>query len=274
MPEICAGESVNQYVLRPLGIWLVDHVDYVRALFRHLLDTVACIGRPGGEGLVRRTTMYQLYFTGVDAIFVVASLALVIGAVIIVEALSLLTGIGNEDYLGTVMELVVVRELGPVMTALIVIGRSGSSITVELGNMRVGREVALLESLGIDLQRYLVLPRMVGVTIAIFCLCVVFDVVAVLGGYAVARMVAIDTPLLTFLEIVASHLTLTDLLISVVKTLLFGLVIATVSTYQGMAVHSVVTEVPQATRRSVVHSLVLVVLVDFALSLPLLLGVG
>ncbi len=262
---------MTEAVLRPLGAWALTEFRYGWALFRHLVRALVAFRRREGRAVVRRITLWQIYFTGVDAMPVVAGLALVLGAVIIAQALNLLTGTGNEDLLGLVMELVVIRELGPMMAAFIVIGRSGSSIAVELGNMRVGREVDLLESLGIDPFHLLVLPRMVGVATATFCLSMLFDLVAIVGGFCVAA-IAIDTPFSVFFQIIATKLSFIDLVIAGVKPALFGLLIATISTYQGMAVGSAITDVPQATRRAVVHSLVLCILADAVLTLAFFAG--
>ncbi len=225
------------------------------------MRTLAAIGHPAGGEVVRRTALYQIYFTGVDAVLVVVSLGLIIGGVVVVQALSILSGTGNEDFLGTLMELVIFREVGPLMAALIVIGRSGSSITVELGNMAVHRELDLLEAMGIDPYRLLVLPRLIGVVAATFCLCMLFDTVAVFGGFGVARL-ATEISVWQYARIVGWHLTFVDIGLGAVKTVTFGTVIATVSTWQGMAVGRAITEVPQATRRSVIHSLVLCFVVD------------
>lgn len=257
--------------MRATGTWGLAQARYARALHRHLVSALATIGRPEGYGLVRRTALDQIYFTGVGAIPVVAALALLLGGVISVQALSLLSGTGNEDFLGNLMQLVVFRELGPLMTAFIVIGRSGSAITVELGNMSVHRELDLLVTMGVDPARLLVLPRLVGVVAATTCLCLLFDTIAVLGGLVVAR-VALDVHLVAFLHIVGGHLTVPDLLLSLLKTVVFGAVIATVSTWHGMNVGRVVTEVPVATSRAVVHSLVLCLVVDTLLTVAFYAG--
>lgn len=258
--------SRESILFEPLGRWALGHLKYLWDLYRFLVRTLTQIGRRQGRSVVRRTTMYQIYFTGVDAIWVVSGLAVILGGLIIVQSLSFLAITTNEDLLGKVMEHVVIRELGPIMTAFIVIGRSASSITVELGNMVVDREVQLLRSMGISPHRYLVLPRMVGVASAIFGLCLIFDLVAILGGYLVARL-AISMPIGSYLYVVSSNVTLTDIAVSGLKTLVFATIIGTVSTFQGLSVKRAVTEVPQATRRCVIHSLVMIVIADGLLAL-------
>jgi len=245
----------------PVGQWALEQLGYGRELLRALSGALAAALSNEGGALVRRTTLYQIYFTGVDAVWVVAPLAAIIGGVIIAQTLTVLSGATAAVVLGKTIELVLIRELGPMMTAVIVIGRSGSAIAAELANMKVLGEIDLLESMGIDIYRLLVLPRLVGVTSAIFCLCLVFDVVAVLGGYAAAS-VAIDTPLGAFLEIVGGHLTVMDIATTGLKALAYGLAIATISCWQGLSVQGSTTEVPQATRRAVVHSLVVCIVAD------------
>ena len=253
------------WTVKRLGGAAVDLGRYASSLFRHLVRALTSGFERDGDAVVQRTTLNQVYFTGVDAVPVVASLASILGGLIILQSLSLLSATGNQDLLGTLMQLVVVRELAPVMTAFIVIGRSGSSITVELGNARVARELDLLDGMGIDLYRFVVWPRLIGVTAATFALTVVFAISAVLGGFGVASL-AIDTPFSAFFSIVSKSVTPIDLAVTGLKTVVFGLIVATVSTWQGMTVGRAITDVPQATRRSVVHSLLWVVVADAVLT--------
>ena len=253
------------------GAWGLRWAGYVAGLWRLLVRAVAAGLDPGPAWpLIRANTVRQVLFTGVEATWVVAALAALIGGLVIVQTLGFM-GVAGEQALGTVLELVVIRELGPVMTALIVIGRSGSSITVELGGMRVLGEMELLEAIGVDPARYLILPRMVGVTVAVVGLFVIFDLSALLGGYLVAAA-AFDTPFTTFLLLVGQRLSLVDVLGGLIKATVFGLVIAAVSTWQGLSVGGAITEVPQRTLRSVVHSIVAVVALDVLLTLVLYSG--
>ena len=152
------------------------------------------------------------------------------------------------------MQLVVVRVLGPLMTVLVVIGRSGAAITVELGNMRVAGEIDLLEQLGIDVARYVVLPRLVGVVLSVMVLALMFDVTAATSGF-VSAWLLIATPPSVFLDFASRHTAATDLVVTGLKTVACGVLVATISTWEGLSA-ATVTEVPQATRRGMVNGLV------------------
>ncbi len=250
---------------------MLDAAGYAAALYWHFVRALTAFGRREGTEVVRRAAAWQMYFTGVEAVPVVVGVALLVGSVIAVQSLAFLTGTGNEGLLGTVIQVVVIRELGPLVAAILVLGRSGAAIAVELGNMRVNRELELLSAMGIDPHRFVVLPRLGAAVLATMCLCLVFDVVAAAGGCAVARL-ALHLPVPDYLRIVGARLVPADLVLGLAKTALFGAAIATVSTWQGMAVGRAVTEVPQAASRAVIHGLVLCIALDAALSIAFYAG--
>ncbi|MCA9488976.1 MAG: ABC transporter permease [Myxococcales bacterium] len=237
-----------------VGAPAVGSARYLWALFRHLTRTLATFGRPEGRAVVRRVTYQQVLFTGAEAVPVVVAVASMLGAAITLQTLSYLSGAEAQSVLGPVMQLVVFRELGPLMTLLVIIGRSGGAITVELGNMRVAGEIELLEGLGIDVARYVVLPRVVGVVLSAMTLAVVFDVASATSGF-LAAWALISTPPSVFLEFASRHTAFTDLVVTMLKTVSCSLIVATISTYEGLSASSV-TEVPQATRRGMVNGLV------------------
>src|ERR671936_140218 len=107
---------------------------------------------------------------------------------VITRAGTQLPKVGAGGLLGNIIVVVVIRELGPLLTAFIVVGRSGTAVTTELGIMRVGQEAAALEHMGIRLMEFLVMPRLVGIIVSMLCLTLYFDAVAVLGGFMVAKV--------------------------------------------------------------------------------------
>ncbi len=252
--------------LRSVGKWGLDWLRYVRDLFRFFRRAVVVLlfaGTRSGS-VVSTNTLAQIKYTGIDALPVVTVLAALLGTAIVVQALSYLSG-GGGAVVGSLMDLLVIRELAPLMTAVIIIGRSGSAITVDLANMAVDGEIDLLQKMGIDPMHYLVVPRMIAVTYASLCLCVWFDLVCILGGYSLAAL-AIDTPGSVFLATLASSVSPVGVAIGLTKSAVFGLLIATISTWQGLNVRGRVTMVPVATQRSVVHCLVAAVLLDVVMT--------
>jgi phospholipid/cholesterol/gamma-HCH transport system permease protein len=216
-----------------------------------------------GADVIRSVTLRQVYYTAVQAVPVVSLLAVVFGAVIIFQTLSFFSA--GASVVGTLLDNVVIRELGPLFTAFIVIGRSGSAITVELGNLKTDGELELLQGLGIDPYRYIVIPRMIGVTIGVICLCILFDLVAMLGGYAFARL-TLQIPGAAFVFLIAQEITVLGVFSGLLKSAVFGLLISTVSCYHGLRVSDAVTSVPPATQQSVVYSLVLCVLANIVIT--------
>ena len=216
---------------------------------------------PSGRGEAFRVIARQVIFTGVDALPVVTFIALLIGLLVIIQAGTTLPLVGAGALLAHIVVVTIVRELGPLITAFIVVWRSGTAITTELGNMRVGREIDALEAMGISLIRFLVMPRLVGAIIAVVCLTVYFDVMAILGGFLVAK-IKLTIPLAVYIEDVEASLSFTDLYITVIKAVLFGFTIAIICSYHGLSVVSSSTEVPQQTTRAMLNTVTICLVLD------------
>lgn len=208
---------------------------------------------------VRLVFYRQVYFTGVQALFVVATIGLVLGLAIITQVSSLAGR--TTDLTGRILVWVVVRELGPLFAAIIVIARSGTAVAAELASMKVNDEVRYLRALGIPPARYLVMPRIAGLTASLLALLFFFVGTAVLGGLALAS-VLFDLPFRAQLDNLAATLSFFDLSISFAKGLIFGPIIAAAACYHGLRVGTSITEVPQVATRAVIDAMILVVLVN------------
>jgi phospholipid/cholesterol/gamma-HCH transport system permease protein len=207
----------------------------------------------------------QILFTGVDALPVVSAIALMLGLIVIIQAGIALPQVGAGAFLANIVVVALVRELGPLLTAFIVVGRSGTAMCTELGNMRVGQEIDGLEAMGISVVRFLVMPRMVGAIVAIICLTVYFDLVAVIGGFLVAK-VSLTIPFLVYLGEIEQALSIADVMITVVKSALFGLTIAVICCHHGLAVVGSSTEVPQQNSRAMLNTVAACLVVDIIVS--------
>lgn len=245
---------------------------FVGRILSLLWDVATCLfrGRRATMRSMRDIFVQQLYFTGVEAVPIVTGLAVLLGGVTIVQAATVLPRIGTSDFLGDVMVLVILRELAPLFTGFLVAGRTGSALATYLGTMKVNYEVDALESMGIDPVRFLVLPAVLGCIAAMICLSLLFTAVAILGGYAAALVLAkmfpavlgLDMPFLVFLSRTVQALAYLDLFVIVLKPMVFGLVIALLSCFNGLSLGISLHEVPQGTRRAVVQAFVAVVLID------------
>jgi phospholipid/cholesterol/gamma-HCH transport system permease protein len=185
-----------------------------------------------------------------------------LGLVVIGQTVSWLTRVGAINYLGSVMVIVVVRELGPLLTALLVLARIGSANVIELGTARALGEVEALEALGIDPVHYLVMPRVIGMAVGAFSLTVYLILGALISGYLWAFVQ--DVPLRPgdYFRQLAGALSGLDFAMLGVKTLAFGFIISIVTCYHGLAQPLRLEEVSYATVRAVAQSVIACVILD------------
>lgn len=201
----------------------------------------------------------QLFFTGVEALGIVAIFGLLCGALVITQITSLVGG--DSELTVKILIWTVVREVGPLFAAIIIIARSSGAIASELALMKTRNEMNSLTRMGIPPQDYLVVPRIAGVTLAVLALTIYFQIVAVAGGLAVSAMfqnVSYLDQVGRFLQTVK----LTEFLVVGIKGCLFGMAISTISCYNGMQAQPSVTEVPRVAIRAVLQSLLFVFTLD------------
>lgn len=207
----------------------------------------------------------QVYFSGLEALRIVLVTALIIGTVVVTQIVSIAGG-GAQSITGKVLVWVVVRELAPLLTGIIVAARSGTAIATELSQMKIAGELDYLESLGIPVANYLILPRLLGVASAVVALTVYFGGAAVLGGFLVLTL-GWQVPWEQYAQGLFSALTISELAASVGKSALFGLCIAAACCRQGLSVGRSVTQIPQAATRAVMQSLFLLFAIDGVVAL-------
>lgn len=230
-----------------------------------LLKSFLVEGRHGKKLLIK-TTFFQIYFTGIQALPIIITAGLILGTATIVELSTLLPKFGAGKYVNQLAVIVMVRELIPILTALIIIGRSGTAMATELGNMKLNREIELLDSLGINIDYFLVLPRLIGNMTAIICLTVIFNAVAICGGFLFAKIFTNVAGGIIFTELV-SAISYQDMIISLAKAFIFGWVISIVNCTQGLSVKKSFTEVPQVTTSGVVSSIIFCFICSIFISL-------
>ncbi|MEW6556241.1 MAG: ABC transporter permease [Elusimicrobiota bacterium] len=204
--------------------------------------------------IISGITKKQIYFTAIQALFLVSSVAVLFGAVIVIQSITQLPKWGAEKYIGKILVLVIIRELGPIFTALIVIGRSASAIATEIGNMSVANEIEALESMGIDPLEYILIPRLLGMSISIVLLTFYFNIVGILGGFLAANITA-DAAFTILFNNLINAITFVDIIVAFFKSLGFGIIISIIAVHQGLNVKLSLIEVPRAATKSVVHSL-------------------
>jgi phospholipid/cholesterol/gamma-HCH transport system permease protein len=235
------------------------------ALFGTLKDALASDLSPGvaAKRLVHGIMLTQVMFTGVQALSLVSAIGVLIGASIIIQTNMMMPADG--ELIGRVLVAVVLRELAPLITAIVVAGRSGTAIATELGNMKVNSEVLALSSLGVDPLRYVVLPRMVGCVVSVVALMIYFSIVSLSAAFAIG-ILASGASLSSFQQGVAGSVMPHDLALFFAKGLGLGTIVGWLSCHFGLQVNSSPTEVPQQASRAVVMSLLGCVVYNTALT--------
>ena len=230
-----------------IGRKAINSINHVLDLFAFTYRILAMVlVRPvSGRTLIGRVIIQQLYFTAVQALPLILPIALLVGSAIIIQFAKLS---GQYDF-GRISVLLIVREVGPFVTAMIVILRSATAVTIEVSYMRVLHELDAMEMSGLDPMRIVCVPRLVGITSAMLGLFIVFDLVSILGGYAAVWLLTY-IPMGGFLYQIAKAITLADIAVGLLKAILFGIVITVTCLYRGFEMKHQITDVPVATSRS------------------------
>jgi len=250
MPGEGAVRALGRSVLGP-----AEHAAGSLALLLAAVRTAGALAR----WPVRQVLWRQIYFTAMQALVQTGLLGLLLGVAVHTQISSLA---GDDAALaGRALVWAVVREIGPLFAAILVISRSSSAVAAELGTMQVGREFDHIRAMGIDPVGYLVVPRVAGMTIGVVALTVFFGAATILGGLLVSTLL-VRAPLLPQLRTVAGALGTFDLSIALAKCILFGLIVSASACYHGAQVRRSITEVPQVTTRAVMQSLTLVILTN------------
>jgi phospholipid/cholesterol/gamma-HCH transport system permease protein len=205
---------------------------------------------------------HQIARGGVRLLPWASFVGLALGIVIIGQTLALLSRVGATNLSGVLMVTVVVRELGPLAAALLVLARVGTATVVELGTARALGEVEALEALGIDPIHYLVVPRLIGLTVSIFCLSIYLILIALVGGYMFAFLKNLPMPPGEYIGQLAEALRWEDFPLLAFKTIAYGVLISLIICYQGLAQPLSLEDVARATTRTVAQAVVSCVVID------------
>jgi len=236
----------------------------LRNLVAFGLITLGVMVRPPcpARGVVRLERQRQLARLALNLLPMVGVMSLVLGFVVIGQSVSLLNRVGARDWLGTVMVVAVIREIGPLLTALLLLARSGTANVVELGTVRATGEVESLEAAGIDPIHFLVVPRVTALAAGSLALSIYLILGAVLSGFLWAFVQ--DVPLLPgqYVSQIVGALHWLDVPMLVGKTLCFGAIIGIVTSYQGLAQLLRPEDIAGATARAVGQCILLCVVTE------------
>lgn len=216
-------------------------------------------------------TVSQCFLLGVGSLVIVLLTSLFTGMVISLESAQQAVQYGVGTLVGGAVAYASVRELGPMLTAVVVAGRVGAAIAAEIGSMVVTEQIDALRSMGLEPSRFLVVPRLLAMLIMLPLLTIFADVVSIVGGMWVAQTYA-HISAETFLSSARQTIDFEDVLKGLLKTLVFALIIAMVGAYQGLRTRGGAAGVGQSTTGSVVLSIILIFIANFVLSLLLFGG--
>ncbi len=187
------------------------------------------------------------------------------GAVLVLQSFQILAYYGAQSQVGRMVTFSLLRELGPVLTGLMVAGRIGSAIAAELGSMVVSQQVDAMRALGADPIRKLVAPRIIALIIVLPLLTVLANIAGIIGGGITSKYIFnLDTTL--FITSVRDAITTKNLIVSLVKPFFFGLIVGSVSCYKGLSTTGGTVGVGISTTKSVVLSSIVIIITDFFLT--------
>jgi len=206
----------------------------------------------------------QMLAIGVRSVPVVSITGAFVGMVLAIQAYDQLAGLGIEEHLGVLINLSVVKELGPVLAAVMLAGRVGGALTAELGTMNVTEQIQAVRSMGTDPIRYLVAPRMIACLLLTRFLIVYADFLGMLGGYLISvPYLGINS--VAYWDFSASGVEMWDIAIGIIKGFAFGAAIAGVSCYKGFHCKEGAQGVGQACTEAFVGSFILILAIDFVI---------
>ena len=183
-----------------------------------------------------RKVVQQLYYIGAKSMMITLLVGLFTGMVLGLQSYYALVKFGAQGALGTLVALSLVRELGPVLTAIMITARAGSAITAEIGIMRISEQIDALNTMRIDPLRYLIIPRIIASIISFPLLTVLFDLIGILGGY-ISGVILLGANSGTYFYRVQTDMDIKDIIDGFIKSVVFAVIVSTVCCYQGYFAH-------------------------------------
>jgi phospholipid/cholesterol/gamma-HCH transport system permease protein len=253
-------KSYTDLLGRELFLFLLT----VQGLGAFALITIGVILRKSGvaKNVIRPRIRQEIARAGVALLPMFFFVALSLGFLVVGQTVSALAKFGATAYLGTTMVFVIVRELGPLLAAMLVLARVGTAHVIELGTARALGEVEALEGLGIDPVHYLIVPRVIGMALGVFSLTVYLIIGALASGYLFAFLQ--DVPLTPgdYFKQITESLSWLDFALLALKTIAFGFFIAIVTCYHGLAQPLRLEDVSRVAVRAVTQGVIVCVLID------------
>jgi phospholipid/cholesterol/gamma-HCH transport system permease protein len=256
---------------------LIDLVSFLRNLGRNFIATIWRLGAgvrlfglmliSSGESFRRfGLVIREVYFTGALSLVIISVSALFVGMVLVLQGYNTLQKYGSSEAIGVLVALALVRELGPVVTALLFAGRAGTAITAEIGLMKATEQLSAMEMMAISPVARVIAPRFWAGVIALPILAALFSMIGILGGYLVAvPLIGVDAGAF-WSQMQANVDWRLDILNGVIKSIVFGVACTMIALFEGYDAPPTAEGVSRATTRTVVTSSLVVLALDFVLT--------
>jgi phospholipid/cholesterol/gamma-HCH transport system permease protein len=264
-PDTCrpiAGKPRDNFVLR-LGHSAIEEAYNIRFLVSFLGSVALCLARVLVKPRLLRgnETILLMQKTGVDAVPIVGLISFLMGLIMAFVSSLQLEQFGASIYVASLVALAMVSELGPIMTAIVVAGRSGSAFAAEIGTMRISDEIDALFTMGISPTQFLVVPRVVAAMVVVPLLTLFADIFAILGGMVIS-LTMLDLTVVTYVTQTMNSLTLFEFGWGLMKSMVFAGLVAWIGCLRGFQVRGGASEVGNAATSAVVSGIFLIILFD------------
>jgi phospholipid/cholesterol/gamma-HCH transport system permease protein len=245
------------------GRWGLESLERLYFVYRLILDSLYwTFAAPlAGKGLRVGSAFAEMVKVGVSAVPIVVLISFSIGLILAMQSAYQLEQFGATIFTADLVAVAQTRELGPLMTAIIVAGRSGSGIAAEIGTMKVGEEIEALRSMGFNPVKFLVVPKLLALAVMVPCLTVIADFIGIAGGMSIA-VLSFDLGFIRYLNRTIFALVFKDLITGLIKSFVFALLVGLTGCYMGFMVEGGAEGVGRRTTQSVVVSIFLIILAD------------
>jgi phospholipid/cholesterol/gamma-HCH transport system permease protein len=267
LPDSLAAPQRKEGAISNLGRltagFLADFKVQIAFTGELLILLLRLLGRPG---MLRWREVFVIFRkVGVDALFIVGLIGFLMGLILAFQSAAPLQTFGVDIFVVNLVALAMLRELGVIMTAIVLAGRSGSAFAAEIGTMKVNEEINALQTMGLDPARFLVLPRVLAGTLAMPVLTIYGNVVGIFGGLLVVTSFG-HTWSAVWSQLLAAA-TVSDVATGMIKSVVFGFLVSAVGCLRGLQTQSGALAVGESTTRAVVASIILIIFTDMIFAL-------
>src|SRR4030066_189354 len=255
-------------LLRIIGLWTISQLRTIGHMFVFLLNSFYFIFIPPFKF---RLLLRQIRFFGSKSMLVILLTGSFTGMVLALQLFYILRKFGSEALLGAGIALSLIRELGPVLSALMVTGRAGSALTAEIGMMRISEQIDALTAMALNPIRYLIVPNIVAGIIVFPLLAAIFDVIGIYAGSLVGvKLLGISSG--TYFSLMEDYVVMEDIMVGLYKSLSFGLIVSWICCYKGFYTGYGAAGVSKSTTEAGVLCSILILIWDYFLGAVLLIG--